>query len=167
MCTGLSLTAANAYFPLRWRHNGSDSVSNHHPHDCLLNSLFGRRSKKTSKFRVTGLCEGNSPGPVNSPHKWPVTRKLFPFDDVTMGSFCLTNHYQTQIVAIYLVTPDVEPYWSGKHMVHLFIRIWHKGIYVPGWLTFNSVHRIWTVRHWSDGDNADNCTFLYSYVKWC
>ena len=25
-------------------------------------------------------------GPVNSPHKWPVTRKMFPFDDVIM--FC-------------------------------------------------------------------------------
>ena len=25
-------------------------------------------------------------GPVNSPHKWPVTRKLFPFDDVIMAS---------------------------------------------------------------------------------
>ena len=24
-------------------------------------------------------------GPVNSPHKWPVTRKMFPFDDVVMG----------------------------------------------------------------------------------
>ena len=23
-------------------------------------------------------------GPVNSPHKWPVTRKVFPFDDVIM-----------------------------------------------------------------------------------
>ena len=40
------------------------------------------RSKKTSKLRVTGLCEGNSP--VNSPHKGPVTRKIFPFDDVIM-----------------------------------------------------------------------------------
>ena len=28
----------------------------------LLNCLFGRRSKKTSKLRVTGLCVGNSPG---------------------------------------------------------------------------------------------------------
>ena len=35
---------------LRWRHNGRDSVSNHQPHDCLLNRLFRRRSKKTSKF---------------------------------------------------------------------------------------------------------------------
>ena len=24
-------------------------------------------------------------GPVNSPHKWPVTRKMFPFDDVIMN----------------------------------------------------------------------------------
>ena len=53
---------ARAQTSLRWRHNGRDGVSNHQPHDCFLNSLFGRRSKKTSKFRVTGLCGGNSPG---------------------------------------------------------------------------------------------------------
>ena len=47
---------------LRWRHNDHDSVSNHQPHDCLLNRLFRRRSKKTSKLRATGLCVGNSPG---------------------------------------------------------------------------------------------------------
>ena len=46
----------------RWRHNGPDSVSNDQHHDCLLNRLFRRRSKKTSKLRVTGLCVGNSPG---------------------------------------------------------------------------------------------------------
>ena len=47
---------------LPWRHNGLDSVSNHQPHHCLLSRLFGRRSKKTSKLRVTGLCAWNSPG---------------------------------------------------------------------------------------------------------
>ena len=46
---------------LQWRHNDHDGVTNHKPHDCLLNRSFRRRSKKTSKFRVTGLCEGNSP----------------------------------------------------------------------------------------------------------
>ena len=70
--------------PLRWRHNDQDCVSNHQPHGCLLNRLFRRRSNKTSKLRATGLCVGNSPGPVNSPHKGPVTRKMFPFDDVIM-----------------------------------------------------------------------------------
>ena len=71
---------------LQWRHNERESVSNHQPHHCLLNRLFRRRSEKTSKLRVTGLCVGNSPGPVNSPHKWPVTRKMFPCDDVIMLS---------------------------------------------------------------------------------
>ena len=73
------------HIALRWRQNGRDSVSNHQPRHCLLSLLFGRRSRKTSKLRVTGLCVGNSPGPVNSPHKGPVTRKMFPFDDVIMG----------------------------------------------------------------------------------
>ena len=47
--------------PLLWRHNGRDGVSNHQPHDCLLNHSFRRRSKQTSKFRVTSLCAWNSP----------------------------------------------------------------------------------------------------------
>ena len=47
---------------LRWRHNRRDGVSNHQPPHCLLNRLFRRRSKKTSKRRVTGLCAGNSQG---------------------------------------------------------------------------------------------------------
>ena len=47
---------------LLWRHNGRDGVSNHQPHDCLLNRSFRPRSKKTSKLRVTGLlCAGSSP----------------------------------------------------------------------------------------------------------
>ena len=47
---------------LRWRHNERNCVSKHQPRHCLLNRLFGRRSKKTSKLRVTGLYAGNSPG---------------------------------------------------------------------------------------------------------
>ena len=77
---------------LQWRHNDQDGVSNHQPRCCLLNCSFRRRSKKTSKFRVTGLCVGNSPGPVNSPHKGPVTRKMFPFDDVIMDHMKFANY---------------------------------------------------------------------------
>ena len=64
---------------LQWRYNGCDGVLNQQPCDCLLNCLFRRRSKKTSKLRVTGLCNWQ---PVNSPLKEPVKRKMFPFDDV-------------------------------------------------------------------------------------
>ena len=80
--------------PLHWRNNYHDSVSNHQTHACLLNRLFRRRSKKTSKLCVAGHCAGNSPGPVNSPHKWPVTRKMFPFDDVIMQLW--TTHHITE-----------------------------------------------------------------------
>ena len=46
---------------LHWCHNEHDCVSNHQPHDCLINRLFKHRWKKTLKLRATGLCEGNSP----------------------------------------------------------------------------------------------------------
>ena len=64
---------------LRWRHNDHAGVSNHQPRDCLLNRLFRRRSKKTSKLRVTGLCVGNS--------------QMFPFDDVIM---LILTHLEAQ-----------------------------------------------------------------------
>ena len=50
-----------AIMTLQWRHDDRDGVSNQQPGDCILNCLFRRRSKKTSKLRVTGLCAGNSP----------------------------------------------------------------------------------------------------------
>ena len=49
----------NLYHSLQGRHNGWAGVSNHQPHDCLLNCLFRRRVKKISKLRVIGLCAGN------------------------------------------------------------------------------------------------------------
>ena len=50
-----------------------------------------RRSKKKSKLRVTGLCAGNSPVTGEFPAQRPVTRKMFPFDDVIMLSIVI-NH---------------------------------------------------------------------------
>ena len=54
-------TIKHVHYSLQWHHNKHDGVSNHQPHECLLNCLFRRRSKKASKLRVTGLCAGNSP----------------------------------------------------------------------------------------------------------
>ena len=49
----------------------------------VYSTVYSRsRSQKTSKIRVTGLCEGNSPVTVEftgDRHKGPVTRKMFPF----------------------------------------------------------------------------------------
>ena len=57
-CNAMPLPSWNT---LQWRHNVCDGVSSHQPHDYLLNRLFWRRSKKTSKPRGTGLCARNSP----------------------------------------------------------------------------------------------------------
>ena len=46
---------------LQWHHNEHDGISNHWHLNNLLNPLCRRRSKKTSKLHMTGLCEGNSP----------------------------------------------------------------------------------------------------------
>ena len=70
----------------QWRHNERDGVSNHQPHDCLLNRLFRRWSKKHQSSASLALVRGIHQSPVNSPHKWPVTRKMFPFDDVIMSN---------------------------------------------------------------------------------
>ena len=51
---------------LQWRHNKGNGVSNHRCLDCLLNRLFRRRSKKTSKLRVASLAF------VRGIHGWPV-----------------------------------------------------------------------------------------------
>ena len=48
-------------YALLWRNNERNGVSNHRRLHRLLNRLFGGKSKKTSKLRVTGLCEGNPP----------------------------------------------------------------------------------------------------------
>ena len=42
------------YISLQWCHNDRVGVSNHQLRHCLFNRLFRRRSKKTSKLRVTG-----------------------------------------------------------------------------------------------------------------
>ena len=67
---------------LQRRYYGCDGVSNHQPLPLFAQAFILTQIKKTPKLRVTGLCAGNSP--VNSPHKRPVTRKMFQLDDVTM-----------------------------------------------------------------------------------
>ena len=81
-----ALTSAVAIYSatLQIRHYGRVGVSNHQPHDCLLNRLFRYRSNQTSKRVITGLCEGNSPVTGEFPHKGPVMRRMFPFNDVIM-----------------------------------------------------------------------------------
>ena len=121
------------WIPLHWRHNGRDCVSSHQPQDCLLKRLFGRRSKETSKLRVTGLCAGNSPGPVNSPHKWPITWKMFPFDDVIM-----TSHVSCEEVYTIMWIFYGQHFWTAGIILGYRLSQWETMLHcnaVPHWLS--------------------------------
>ena len=57
-------------------------------------------------------------GPVNFPHKWPVTRKMFPFDDVIMTS--TTRHDKSEAIWLHL----------DKQAQTFFIRVQSKRNYI-------------------------------------
>ena len=50
----------------------------------------GADQRKHQSSASLAFVWGIHRGPVNSPHKWPVTRKMFPFDDVIMFGGLLT-----------------------------------------------------------------------------
>ena len=69
---------------LHWRHNGRDAsqITSLTIVYSIVYSDADQR-KHQSSASLAFVC-GIHPGPVNSPHKWQVTRKMFPFDDVIM-----------------------------------------------------------------------------------
>ena len=66
-------------------------------------------------------------GPVNSPHKWPVTRKMFPFDDVIMLSTSLHVHATDRIgdQCVWWWIKYTEKRYNKKCKLHAIIYIKH------------------------------------------
>ena len=50
----------------------------------IVFSYLDADQRKHQSFASLAFLRGIPRGPVNSPHKWPVTRKMFPFDVVIM-----------------------------------------------------------------------------------
>ena len=64
--------------------------------------IYAQIKKNTKSFASLAFVRGIHPLPVNSPHKWPVTRKMFPFDDVIM-EFLHTKVHENAIQPNYLL----------------------------------------------------------------
>ena len=63
--------------------------------------------RKHQSSASPAFVRGIHRGPVNSPHKWPVTRKMFPLDDVIMSNewdrlSMLWNDRGIEILYVYL-----------------------------------------------------------------
>ena len=98
---------------LQWRHTWGDGVSNHQHGHCLLNRLLRRRSKQISNFRITGLCEGNSPVTGEFPAQLASNAR-----NVTIWwlHHDLSDHTQWRHGGIGEYSPKLEHFW-GPHGV--------------------------------------------------
>ena len=74
---------------LRWRHN--------------------EHQRKHQSPASLAFVWGIHRGPVNSPHKWPVTRKMSPFDDVIMSWF---KSFKLLVI------------FCGNELRHYWLRFW-------------------------------------------
>ena len=55
---------------------------------------LGVDQRKHQSSASLAFVRGIHRSPVNSPHKWPVTRKMLPFDDVIMNASVLLHWYR-------------------------------------------------------------------------
>ena len=77
----------------------ADTQTQKHYNDVITNAIASQITSLTVVYSTVysdadqgkhqssaslAFVRGFHRGPVNSPHKWPVTRKMFPFDDVIM-----------------------------------------------------------------------------------
>ena len=53
--------------------------------------------RKHQSYASLAFVRGIHRGPVNYPHKWPVTRKMFPFDDVIMTTHAAYRPHDPRI----------------------------------------------------------------------
>ena len=54
----------------------------------VYSTVYSADQRKHQSSASLAFVRAIHRGPVNSPHKWPVTRKVFPFDDVIMDLSC-------------------------------------------------------------------------------
>ena len=94
-------------------------------------------------------------GPVNSPHKWPVTRKMFPFDDVIMKASQWAGSAYVQCLHIVIWASGNKLQWNVNQHAQFFSRrrcIWTNRLQ-------NISHFVWRV-------NALICRRLAHSQRW-
>ena len=88
-------------FPLQWRHNEHDMASQITGLTIVYSNVYsGADQRKHQSSASLAFVWGIHRWPVNSPHKWPITRKMFPFDDVIMQNVTTTYHSRQQCFVI-------------------------------------------------------------------
>ena len=104
--------------PIPWRNNGHGSVSNHQPHDCLLNRLFRRRSNKSLNSASLAFVRGIQRGPANNAEKVPIWWRHHGITDVHN-----TPVTQYILVDIYFVLLPRSLWFASTSCQHSFTSV--------------------------------------------
>ena len=87
----------------------------------------GADQSKHQSSASLAFVRGIHRGPVNSPHKWPVTRKMFPFDDVIMIE---TKNINAVTLAPYLTSSSAAITYIKKPSIYRGY-IWYDNAHSP------------------------------------
>ena len=92
--------------------------------------------RKHQSSASLAFVRGIHRGPVNSPHKWPVTRKMFPFDDVIMS-----KHVQCdiRILKLWICRVDID------HRRILSVRSSYRDPFLS--TNFTQWYKAWSSKH--------------------
>ena len=108
-------------------------------HTIVCSTVYaGADQRKHQSSASLSLVRVTHPWPLNSPHKWPVTRKMFPFDDVIM---CKTTLFSINIqiwilrirtiyeITLFIVKPhyflSIHKYESKPHNIPRIMHSFH------------------------------------------
>ena len=75
----------------------------------------GADQRKHESSTSLAFVRGIHRGPVNSLHKWPVTRKMFPFDDVIMTKEKIPHAQDTRRYGRKMITYAINVYTTLAH----------------------------------------------------
>ena len=88
------------------------------------NDYAGADQRKHQSSASLAFVRGNQRWPVNSPHKWPVTRKSFPFDELIMFMWLWKETRLNFLIAWLILLPrDVSKPRDGWYKVSYCFRI--------------------------------------------
>ena len=80
---------------------------------CIITVIPHDHKSPATQLNSLAFVRGIHLWLVHSPHKWPVTQKMFPFDYITMYSPAFCN--QTSMLPFYTMFSTSKPKQNGWH----------------------------------------------------
>ena len=88
-----------------------------------LTVFSGAHQRKHQSSASLAFVRGIHRWPVNSPHKWPVTRKMFPLDDVIMTHISIKQYIHAGLIWFALI------WYHGIHSVIFSRPVYSSALY--------------------------------------